>query len=137
MANRTRTQVKQADIVDVYMLVKDEYIKKSLSDVEFADYAAEKLGFKIAASTIGQARKKYGIPPSKLARMNLNGRNGLLSPEEYIKVELLWEIMAQRHPEILKEFSERMSTYRQLKAMQDAESGEAEHPVLRVVGQGE
>lgn len=49
-------------------LIQGEYVERAKTDSDFADYATEKLGFKVNHNIVGHCREALEIPATKFAK---------------------------------------------------------------------
>lgn len=47
-------------------LIETEFLAKGMTDVEFARYAAEKLGFPVQSTSVLKRRNELGIPSTRI-----------------------------------------------------------------------
>ncbi len=63
---KPRTVLDMKESFHLIALVTAEYGAKRLDDKAFAAYAAEKLGFSVTGFNVGNIRRQFGIPASRV-----------------------------------------------------------------------
>jgi ABC-type Fe3+/spermidine/putrescine transport system ATPase subunit len=88
--NTDRNNLTMAQKVSLANLVKDEYTSSEKNDVEFAEYAADKLKFEVNSAQIARTRKAFELEANKTEREKVSTlRARIAELEKFITVNNL------------------------------------------------